>query len=82
MDIFLKNNLTNKKRVLVSVPMAGVQTLGGVFIRKMIINSREAASVTEMYSAASCQLTKTNSDAASGSLDVGVQFGGGVVEAG
>ena len=55
--------------------VTGVQTLGGVYIRKMKITSREAASVTEMYSAASSQLTKTNAKAAMLSVDAGARVG-------
>ena len=55
--------------------ITGVQTIGGVFIRQMKLTSRASASVTEMYSAASSQLTKTNATASKRTTEVGGRVG-------
>ena len=77
MLVFEKNIYIYIKAHLIMLvsSITGVQTIGGVFVRQMKITSRASASVTEMYSAASSQLTKTNATASKATFEDGGRAG-------
>ena len=51
------------------------QTIGGIFLRKMTMISKEATKLTTLYSAGMSKLTDTSTDASTRKTDSGASVG-------
>jgi len=53
----------------------GIQTLGGLFIRKMTITTQQEESLSTLYSAASCKISECNKEASHTNIDATARVG-------